>query len=395
VSSLLKNIIRAFRTLLILSLDGILLLFHPSNVRDSRVLVVKIDAIGDFVIWLDAAKALCDHYHTQGYSVVLLGNKTWASWAREMGVAEEVWEIDVSRFRNYFPYRLHWLRRIRMAGFKIAIQPIFSRSILEGDSLVRASGAVERLGSAGDDSNISPLFKAWSNRWYTRLIPATHIQLMELKRNAEFMRGLGYTDFQARLPIIPRAPSEQIFWLPQQPYAVLVPTSSWDAKMWPIDNFIQVGGRLVASGLRIVVVGAPEDRVRASILIDSLSGRVVDLVGKTTLGELAEVMRRATIVLTNDTSAVHIAAAVDAPAVCILGGGHFGRFVPYEIEVPDKNGNLPIIVAEPMSCYGCNWQCQYPRQKGEPMKCIQDISVQKVWDAVEMVLTKHSDQIAG
>jgi len=388
VSSFLKKIIRAFRTVLTISLDGFLLLFHPSNVRSTRVLVVKVDAIGDFVIWLDAAKALCGHYHAQGYSVVLLGNKAWASWAREMGLADEVWEIDVRRFRNYFPYRWHWLRRIRMAGFKIAIQPTCSRMILIGDSLVRASGAVERLGSAGDESNNSPLVNAWSNRWYTRLIPATPMQLMELKRNAEFMRGLGIEKFQARLPIIPQTSSELTNRLPKQPYAVLVATASWIGREWPIDNFIKIGRRLVSNGLQIIVVGASADRERTSVLIDALPCETIDWVGKTTLGELAEVLRGADVVLTNETSAVHIAAAVDVPVVCILGGGHFGRFAPYEIEVTDENQKLPFIVAEPMPCFGCNWHCQYPRQKGGAVKCIQDISVEKVWNAVEMVLKK-------
>lgn len=389
-SLFVKRIIRSFRIIFIITFDSFLLSFHSSKVRSARVLIVKLDAIGDFVIWLDAAKALRDHYHALGHSVVLLGNKSWAGWAREMGLADEVWEIDVSRFRNHFPFRWHWLRRIRMAGFMIAIQPTCSRAILEGDSLVRASGALERLGSTGDEVNISPLFKAWSNRWYTRLIPATPIQLMELKRNVEFMHGLGFTDFQARLPSIRPEPFEIANLLPRQPYAVLVPGASWDGREWLIDNFIKVGVRLIATGLDIVVVGAPADRERASFLIDGLSGEAVDLVSKTTLGELAEVIRRASIVLTNETSAVHIAVAVDVPVVCILGGGHFGRFVPYEIELMDENRNLPIIVAEPMSCYGCNWNCQYPRPKGGAVKCIQDISVEKVWDAVETVLAKHS-----
>lgn len=372
-----------------------MLLYYPPRVHGARVLVVRLDAIGDFVIWLDAARALVRHYHLQGNSVVLLGNKAWANWAREMKVADEVWEIDVSQFCNYLPYRWQWLRRIRKAGFKIAIQPAYSRLFLTEDSLVRASGAVERIGSTGEQTKVWLWFKSWSNSWYTRLIPATPIPLMELKRNAEFSRGLGFTDFKARLPIIQQAPSEQTNVLPQQPYAVLVPAASWVGREWPIDNFIKIGLQLIEVGLNIVVVGVSADRERVSGLIDGLPGETVNLVGKTTLGELAEVLRHATVVLTNETSAVHIGAAVGTSVVCILGGGHFGRFAPYEIEVTDESPTLPIIVAEPMPCYGCNWNCKYPRKNGEAVKCIQDISVEKVWGAVEMALTKRREMIKG
>ena len=130
-------------------------------------------------------------------------------------------------------------------------------------------------------------------------------------------------------------------------------------------------------------------------LINGLSGETVDLVGRTTLGELAEVLRSASVVLTNETSAVHIAAAVGAPVVCILGGGHYGRFAPYELEVTDDNQKLPIIVAETMPCYGCDWKCKYPRKNGEAVKCIRDISVEKVWDAVCMVLAKRREMFNG
>lgn len=376
-------------------LDGLVLLLTPLRRSGNRALFIRLDAIGDFVLWLDAARALVSRYHAQGYSVVLLGNKAWASWAREMGVADEVWEIDVLRFNKKLPYRWQWLSKIRKAGFKIAIQPTFSRTFLEGDSLVRASGAHERIGSVGDESNITQCFKSWSNRWYTRLIAAESMQLMELKRNAEFMRGLGFADFRARLPAIPQAPGKRTNWLPRQPYAVLVPTAGWIGRVWPIDRLIDIAHRLAAYGLHLVVVGGPADRERSSGLMEAMSGGAVDLVGKTSLGELAEVLRGATVVISNETSSVHIGAAVGVPVVCVLGGGHFGRFAPYEIEVPAGNRELPICVSSPMACFVCNWHCQYPRQEGEAVKCIQDISVEEVWNAVEMVLTKQTNTHSG
>jgi ADP-heptose:LPS heptosyltransferase len=370
-----------------------MLLFYPPREHGAKVLVVMLDAIGDFVIWLDAARTLVGHYHSHGYSVVLLGNKVWAGWAREMKVADEVWDIDVTKFCNHPQYRWKWMSRIRQAGFRIAIQTAYSRVFLTGDSLVRASGAVERIGSTGGEIKIKMWFSSWSNRWYTHLIPASPIPMMELKRNAEFLRGLGISDFQARLPIIPQAASDQADRLLQYSYAVLVPAASWAGREWHIDNFIEVGRRLVDGGLKIVVVGVSADRERVRSLINKFPGMSVDLIGKTTLGELAEVLRHAAVLLTNETSTVHIGAAVGTPVVCIMGGGHFGRFVPYEIEATNENQELPITVVEPMPCYGCNWNCKYPRNNEEAVKCIKDISVEKVWVAMETAMANGREMI--
>ena len=390
MNNVLLKVIRAFRARLFLLLDGILLLFLPFSKSSNRVLIIRLDAIGDFVLWLDAAKTLVSHYHDQGYSVVLLGNKAWAGWAREMGLADEVWEVDVIRFNKQITYRWQWLRVIRNAGFKIAIQPTYTRIFLAGDALMRASCACERIGSVGDESYVTPWLKSRCNRWFTRLIPATSMPLMELKRNSEFMRGLGFADFQARLLTIPEVPDARPNCLPKQPYAVFMTTASWEGREWPVDNFIEIGHRLEAFGMHVVVVGGLADYRRASVFIEKFSGKAVDLIGKTTLSELVETLRGAAVVVSNETSAVHIGAAVNVPVVCVLGGGHFGRFAPYDIEVVDENRNMPVMVVEEMACFGCNWQCIYSRKNTEAVKCIQDISVERIWSAVEMIVIKRN-----
>ncbi|MBE0626764.1 MAG: glycosyltransferase family 9 protein [Burkholderiales bacterium] len=388
----MKQFLLNMRAVLWAMFDGLAVLTSSREPRRNLILVIRLDAIGDFVLWLDAARALVHRYRAQGYSVVLVGNSAWGRWAREMGVANEIWEIDVRRFIGNLLYRWRWLHRIRKAGFKIAIQPTYSRDFLVGDSLVRSSCADQRIGSVGDEANIAPQLKSWSDRWYTRLVPATSMKLMELSRNAEFMRGLGFTDFVARVPTIAQISNignVGTNWLPRRPYAVLSVAASWQGREWPIANFIDIGQRLVIYGLHVVVVGAPADRCRFFNLFNALQDKVTDLVGKTTLGDLAEVLRCATVVVTNETSAVHMGAAVGSPVVCVLGGGHFGRFAPYETEVTEGDRYLPIFVSVKMECFGCNWHCKYSRQRKEAVKCINDISVEKVWSAVETVLNAH------
>lgn len=369
-------------------LDGLVLLTTPIQSRRNHVLIVRLDGIGDFVLWLDAARTLVSYYHDQGYSVVLLGDQVWANWADEMHLADEVWSLDVHRFVHNLPYRWHWSRRIRKAGFSIAIQPTFSfsRRFLLGDSVIRASGAPVRIGSEGD---IISSQRKQKDGCYTQLIPASATPMMELKRNAEFMRGFGIKDFKARLPIILPSIGKQPDELPPQPYAVIFSGAGWDGREWQSAKFAEIGRRLASRGLHVVLAGGKADRERADELIKELQGRVIDWVGKTSLSGFAEVLRSANVVITNETSALHIGAAVGVPVVSIMGGGHFGRFAPYDVEVIDGAQQVPLVIVNPMPCFGCNWVCIYPRGKHEPVKCIYDVMVENVWSEVERSISRQ------
>jgi len=373
------------RTLVWLLLDGFVISLVAASVPRRRVLIIRPDGIGDFVLWSNAGQELCAYYRHQGYSVVLLGNAVWAEWASDLGLADEVWALDTNRFVHNLRYRWGWLRRLRKAGFAKVLHPVHSRVFLVGDALVRSTNAEERVAPEGDCSNAFWL-KRWSDSWYSRLIPETSRQSMELLRHAEFMRGLGLSGFVARAPKLSFSKTTSELKSISKPYVVLFVGAGLKIKVWPARNFGEIGLRLRECGINVVLAGGPMDHLQATKILECLNGNAINLVGKTNLSELAELLRNAVVVLSNDTSAVHIGAAVGTPVLCMLGGGHFGRFLPYVVEESEPFRPLPIVVVQPMSCFGCNWQCIHPRERGEAVKCISDISVEQVWRHVEEVL---------
>jgi ADP-heptose:LPS heptosyltransferase len=200
------------------------------------------------------------------------------------------------------------------------------------------------------------------------------------------MRGLGMSGFVARLPELPFSKAAPEFRSVSKPYAVLFVGGSWEGRVWQARNFGEIGRRLRECGVNVVLAGGPLDRIQAAIALDCLNGNAIDLIEKTSLSELAELLRNAVVVLSNETSAVHIGAAVGTPVLCILGGGHFGRFLPYVVEKLEPSRPTPIVVVQRMSCFGCNWRCIHPQERGEAVKCISDISVEQVWRHLEEVL---------
>jgi ADP-heptose:LPS heptosyltransferase len=100
------------------------------------------------------------------------------------------------------------------------------------------------------------------------------------------------------------------------------------------------------------------------------------------------------ILISNETGTAHIANAVGTPTVCILGGGHFGRFVPYPV-LSGQTSHLKVVYHK-MPCYGCDWKCVYQikseasgsgAMEDEPAPCISNISVDAVWNEVKPLLS--------
>lgn len=367
--------------------DGAVLAMAPSQSAGAAVCIVQPGAIGDFVLWLDAGRRLARHYRESGHRLVLVANAAWAAWARELGLADEVWEIDPARFDRDFGYRAQWLRRMRAGGFATVLQPTHSRTAMAGDSLVRASAAPQRIGSAGDCANTPAWLKQRADAWFTRLIDCGSDARMELLRNADFMRGLGFADFRAQVADLRGGLPPNPVTLGHKKYAVLVPGAGVDWRAWPVGSFASIGRRLAQQGIGLVVAGGPADLSMTDALVRELQGQAGNFSGRTTLGELAAILAGARLVISNETAAAHIAAAVNTPVVCVLGGGHYGRFMPYVLEGQERR--VPIPVVQKLDCFSCNWNCIYPRGAGEPMKCVKEITPEMAWRQVEALLQSH------
>jgi len=347
--------------------------------KDSElVAVIRVDAIGDFILWLSSAKELRRHFN--GHRLVLICDQAIADLATRCGYFDDVLSVDLAAFIRNPLYRWKIVRSVRRFGAAVALQPTHSRVFVTGDALVRATGATERVGSSGDLTNMRTWQRRLSNRWYTRLIDADPTPLMEIERNVEFLRGLGLKDVRPTVAEMPNLTElGQALKVPGD-YFIVFPGASSIKRMWPVDHFAASARSVgAACGWRMVVCGTGSESTLARAVIEQagLPG-AMNLAGQTSLPEFVELVRGARLLIGNETSAVHIAAAVGTPSVCLLGGGHFERFMPYSDAVM---GIKPVPVFERMDCFGCNWRCVKPHKPGAVMPCVAAIPVDAVIDA--------------
>lgn len=351
------------------------------------VLLVRLDLIGDFVLWLDSAQAYRRLYPDQ--KITLAVNSACAELAAALPHWDTVISVNVHALRTNYLYRLRTLIRLRWSNFSIAVQPTYSREFA-GDITARSSAAEQRIGYAGDSNNISLEKKVITDTWYTQLISNNPLCKMELNINAHFVRELGCTDFLSSVPYIPKEGKQLGGFSFSLPYIVVSPGASWAPKTWPVNNFATVLQQLLNQfDIDVLVCGGSGDQAvctELSRLVDS--PRMFNLCGKTRLTELTEIISQARLVLTNDSAPVHIAAATGTPSVCILGGGHFGRFLPYTPE-QQTNASLPQVLFDEMVCYGCRWQCVYTLEDTSAVPCVAGVSYTMTYEACSQYLNSY------
>lgn len=380
-----------------LLLDLVLLLL-PKGRSSDKAGIVRLDAIGDFVIWLPAAEALVSHLRASHRRVVLVANQHWAPWAARLLAVDEVVPVDTLRMEKDISYRFKVLRQVLGMGLGTIVCPTFSRIPGDGnDAVVFASGARYRIGNLGyrSRSRMAGVLRLLLNFGYSSLVPLdtasrAGLPVSETENNAAFLRGLGLaaTALIGRLPVaddLDLAPLD----LPDEPYVVLIPGGSFPGKAWPVERFAEVGRTMKVGGLAVVVSGSGGEHELCEGLASACGGR--NIAGKTSLPALAEVIRRARLVIGNDSAGIHIAVATGTDSLCIMWGGSFGRFIPYASELLTE-GQFARAVYHRMDCFGCTGSCPLPPVQ-DKLPCVAAVPVSAVLSSLEEVL--RDDGIAA
>jgi lipopolysaccharide heptosyltransferase II len=135
-----------------------------------------------------------------------------------------------------------------------------------------------------------------------------------------------------------------------EPYAVLNPSASCPSKIWPAARFAEVADFLWEQyRLRCVLIGAEQDRERSVRVRESARHPVLDLTGRLSLGMLGQALKKSQILISNDSGPVHIAAAVGTPVLSIFGRNESGlsarRWAPL--------GPKSRWIQKDVGCYFC------------------------------------------
>ena len=166
-------------------------------------------------------------------------------------------------------------------------------------------------------------------------------------------------------------------------WITLNPFSRWQYKEWGYEKWVQIFDWLSEEyGISTVIVGAPEEREKSINIASKCKGQIFNLTGKTTLDELAGVLRLSSLHVGVDSAAPHIAAAVGTPTITIYGPSEWLVWAPV--------GETHSVVTPDYDCAPCH-------QKGCDgngiSKCLEELTVDKVKIAIQRFLDKKETLI--
>ena len=372
-----------------------------SSIETNKVLIIKTDAIGDFIIWLDSAKEFRGLY--PGKKLVLMCSAPCVEIAESTGFFDEIITLNIRKFEGDNSYKKEMQEKFSKLSFDILIQTAYSRTV-HMDMLAASIPAGEKIGLVSDETrtNLSRYITTKANRKkldliYDRLIPVSNQWLMEVKRNGELIRGLGKKDFLTGMPVLNKYDARPEI-IPTGDYYVLFPGASTPKKMWDIKKFAKVADYVhQKTGWKAYVCGGKDEQQLYEKIAEykKEDTKVFDYLGKTTLMELAEVIRNAKLVISNDTSGIHFAAAVNTPSICILGEYNYGRFLPYDYDKKKDENEVPMIICNAdMECKRCavgkmTSECNTCMATCGRYLCVDKISAETVIKAVDKIINTY------
>jgi ADP-heptose:LPS heptosyltransferase len=203
--------------------------------------------------------------------------------------------------------------------------------------------------------------------------------------------GLLGADTRPRPARIPTAPDDERYaeallaGLPR-PLVALHPGSGGyaPARRWPIARFERVGAELARRGSGLVVVGNEAE----------LNGRLAcatgarDLSHRTTVRQLAALLARVDLLVTNDSGVMHVGAAAGAPIVALFGQTDPRAWGPY-YGLPSGQGRAEVVEL-PLPCRPCLYRGHELgwRQGCATRDCLELLSVGQVLAACERQLAR-------
>ena len=160
-----------------------------------------------------------------------------------------------------------------------------------------------------------------------------------------------------------------------KPLVVLVPGTIWETKHWTIEGFAGVAREFLSEGFAVALAGTKRDEVRCRQIAAAAPG-ATDLCCKTTPADLAALIRRAELAVTNDSGSMHVAASLVKPMVSVFGPTNPVHIGPYQR--PES------VVRVDLSCSPCNYrrlsQCPFGHA------CMKQVTPTMVVERVRKIL---------
>ena len=158
------------------------------------------------------------------------------------------------------------------------------------------------------------------------------------------------------------------------------PGASCISKKWSADNFAILSDEIVSRFKAKIIIVTDKASIENATQVESkMQNKPINLAGKTTVGELAVIISKSNLFISNDSGPVHIAAAVGTPVISIFGRKDPGLS-------PKRWGPLSKKSAVFHKDVGCDVCFAHNCKLG--FKCLKAITTTEILEVVDSLLTR-------
>jgi len=328
-----------------------------------RILIIKPSSLGDIIHALPTLAALRDRFPSA--HITWLVKRRWAGVLARVSGLDRIWPIE--------PGLMGWLRLIpglRAESFDLVID---LQGLLRSGAIAWLTGCRTRVGFANA--------REGSRFLYTKRIPVPMVDMHAVDRYLLVATAVGAApkgrpEFRMRLAATDRDRMAQLLsgsgLASGAPWIAMNASARWNTKRWPPEHFAATADAIQDERLaRVALIGGADDRAAADAVISRMQTTPVDLTGQTSPELLPALLASASLLLTNDSGPMHIAAAMNTPVVALFGPTSPLRTGPY--------GSTHRVLTSGVPCSPCfSRTCR----NAMPLECLTIIEPKTVVNAV-------------
>jgi len=335
-----------------------------------KVLIIKFSSLGDVILSTASLRAIREKFNRGNFKISFLISEEAKGIILRSPYVDELLVCDLKNKDKGFKGLWDIGRILRKKNFDIVIDQQNNR---QSHLLSYLSGCINRYGY--DNKKLSFLLNNSIKDDKPGLDPVTH--------QFRILKMLGIDLLNNQLELWPSSEDQKVVdellssqWLSQAQKLVGINISAskrWYTKIWPLEYIVCLVQELEAKDIRVVITGTEEDLVLVDKLINALKNtKIINACGKTSINELAVLIKKCNVFISADSSPLHIASAVGTPFIALFGPTDQRRHLP-----PGKNY---IVINKKLKCSPCY------KTKCRTKRCMVEISPAEVFTAVEKLL---------
>jgi len=395
-------------------LTGAVLIADIANLRNReffRILLIKLSAVGDVVHTFPFLNRLRRQYPAARID-----------WVLKPAIAELVCHHPAIDNVVLYPHQgsshgrqSRWQALVAGRSLIAALRSVRYELVIDLHGQLRtailalATGAPQRIGFDRPRAEVwhaskrkIPLLArkhAWQGAregsWlaYTHRLSIPTLDMHAVDRYLRFGTMLGLAedgvDFSFAIPDssvanVDRLLGERFGGIADSRLAVIAPGTIWETKHWSWEGFAQIARHLMGNSLIVVLIGSNSERAVCQQVANAAPG-AVNLAGMTALSELAALIRRAAICITNDSGPMHLAVALNRPVVSIFGPTDSLWIGPYR--------RRDSVLSAALACSPCYLRrlSRCPHHHA----CMHGVSAEAVIERIDTTLASENGRAAA